>query len=118
MEEYKTNWKNWKLFKEGLTVMKRQVKDGKKNEDELKQFIKPLQEEMNLVKLDVDILQLHALINTRNGLIHYSNRSVEEQKDFLDHVREYEFTDKFIYCDLAKTMLSHLKQAKLKRHVN
>jgi hypothetical protein len=118
MKEYKINWKNWKLFKERQTVMKRQVKNGEKNEDELKQFIKPLQEEMNLLKLDVDILQLHALINTRNGLTHYPNRSVDEQTDFLDHIREYEFTDKFIYCDLAKTMLSHVKQAKLTRYVN
>jgi hypothetical protein len=98
--------------------MKRQVENGEKNEDELKQFIKPLQEEMNLLKLDVDILQLHALINSRNGLTHYPNRSVEEQTDFLDHIREYEFTDKFIYCDLAKTMLSHVKQAKLTCYVN
>lgn len=115
LNEYKDQFNTWTRFKEKVTILKRQIKTDQQNDDELQHFVQPLQNQLDSV--GVDVIQLHDLIQNRNTLNHSSIRSTEEQQEYLDYLFEYEFSTKFLHRDLAKTMITLLKQTRLKRYV-
>lgn len=118
LSNYKSRYGNWKLFKEELSILKRNIKSGKRHPDDLENFVEPLQNELKSHNLDVNIIELHDLIQNRNALTHGKMRSKEEQEEFMDLIDEYEFSPKFMYNDLVRIMTNQLKQTQLKRYKN
>ncbi|CAF2508856.1 unnamed protein product [Rotaria sp. Silwood2] len=116
LNDYKTDFSSWRLFNEQLTIMKRRIKNAEINSIVLKDFVAPLQKELD--KYNIDILRLHDMIHNRYLLNHVDICTIEEQQDFIDQLDEYKFSTKFIYCDLATTMVNLLKQASLKQYEN
>ncbi|CAF3094102.1 unnamed protein product [Rotaria sp. Silwood2] len=116
LNDYKTDFSSWRLFNEQLTIMKRRIKNAEINSIVLKDFVAPLQKELD--KYNIDILRLHDMIHNRYVLNHVEICTIEEQQDFIDQLDKYKFSIKFIYCDLATTMVNLLKQASLKQYEN
>jgi hypothetical protein len=116
--EYREKYATWQSFKGRLTVMKREMKEGRIPQSELDQFVAPLQDKLTSLNMEINVLQLHELINQRNTMTQESIRTIEEQQKFLDHLDEYTFTQKFIYEHMAKQMLALLKETQLRRFVN
>ena len=118
LPHYKSRYGNWKLFKEELTVLKRNIKSGKRHPDELENFVRSLQNELTLRTVDINVVRLHELIQNRNALANGKMRSKEEQEEFMDLVDGYDFSPKFKYNDLVRIMWDQLKQTQLKRYTN
>ena len=118
LSKYGKSYSNWSLFKEELTNIKRKVKKGEQNSNDLRSFVEPLQKELDSLNIAIDVLRLHDLIQNRNTLAHEKKRSVQEQEDFMDLIISYSFSSKFMYNDLIQTMINQLKRTTLKRYTN
>ncbi|CAF3424301.1 unnamed protein product [Rotaria socialis] len=116
MNAYKPQYKDWNLMKNEISVLKRKLKNNEINEIDLENFVNPLQNELN--KINVNILNLHDLIQQRHTQTHQSIRSKEEQEDFLDILENFKFSDKFIHRDLVVNLFNLVRKQKLKRYVN
>lgn len=116
LELYKNNYNCWRLFKEHVSNLKREIKNGTQSPTVLQHFIEPLQQELD--KMNINILHLHDLISKRHLLNHHNIRSTGEQENFITYVDEYQFSLKFIYIDLTQTMTHLLKETKLRRFAN
>jgi hypothetical protein len=93
--------------------MKRQIRDKEISQDDLNDFVEPIQTELN--QLNIKLLDLHELIFQRHLLHHQSIHSAVEQKTFIEFLEQYEFSDKFSYRTLVENMIRLLKTDKLKR---
>jgi len=96
--------------------MKRKTKNGEIHENILHVFIEPLQKELD--KYNINILQVHDMVQDRHVLVHHYIRSCEEQKDFFELLEDFKFSDKFVYGNLVKDLFHLLKKTTLKRYVN
>lgn len=112
INKYKKNYSTWTLFKNRLTVIKRNINEGKQSRTALANFVRPLQTE--LMKFNINVIRLHDLIQKRNYMTHRDIRLAIDQRVFLDSVGEYEFSTKFEYVDVVTTMINKLKTTKLK----
>lgn len=116
LDHYRTEFNMWMLFNEKLTMLKRQHRNGQVESAIVTEFVKPLQD--HLSELNVDVSSLHEMIQNRNIIHPRKIRSTFEQESFIEEVSHYQFTPKFLYVDLTKQVLNILTNTSLKRYVN